>query len=312
MSESTAPAWLDDLGLGVDGPPWLSMGLSRVDSNRWLLPDEHRVRELAERHRLLADHHDDVFSASPDSEHAGREALSLIRAWFAEHRPDIGLPRDPAGVHPLEAAGRLVQEDLCLMLRHGDVHHLDAACLCFPSHWRLADKIGRPTAEVHGPVPGYAEELGPRVDRYLDRLRPGSGAERRNWSVHEAPDLFAPWPGEPRQLEVGDVATGLWLRSERQTLRRLPDTDAVLFTIRVQQVPLGALAHRPDVARRLAARLAAQPAELTAMNGLAPHRDVVLAWLTEVSGEDRRPMRPRSPSSGIQSRLSASPPRQSG
>jgi len=282
------PDWLDELSFSADGPPWLSMGLTRLDPARWIEPDERRADELAERRRLLAGHHDEVFAALPDTEASGEEVLHLVRTWFALHRPDVVLPADLPGIHPLEAAGRLVQEDLCLMVRHDDVLHLDAACLCFPSHWRLADKLGRPTAALHGPVPRYDDELSSRDDRYLDRLRPGSMSQRRNWSVHDAPDLFAPWPpAEARPLDANDVADALWLRSERQTLRRLCETDAVLFTIRVQQAPFGVLAGRPDVAGRLADRLAVQPAELSTMNGLDGYRDVVLRWLDQIS-DDRQ------------------------
>ena len=71
----------------------------------------------------------------------------------------------------------------------------------------------------------------------------------------------------------------LWLRSERQTLRRLPATGAVLFTIRVQQTPFASLAERPDVAAAFAARIRAQPDELVEMNGLIVYREAVLAWL---------------------------------
>ncbi len=285
-----APDWLDELQLSAGGPPWLSMGLSRVGASGWLLPDGHRSAELAERQRLLAGHHDEVFAAQPGTEAAGDEVGRMVRTWFAERRPDVVLPADASDIHPLEAAGRLVQEDLCLMVRHGDVHHLDAACLCFPSHWRLADKLGRPAAVMHEPVPRYDSELASRVDRYLHRLRPGSISQRRNWSVHDSPDLFAPGPpAEARRLDVEDVADALWLRSERQTLRRLPGADAVLFTIRVQQTPFRVLTRRPDVARRLADRLAAQPAELTTMNGLDGYRDVVLRWLERISDGRQSP-----------------------
>ena len=172
-----------------------------------------------------------------------------MRAWLVDHRLPPAVEAD--GLNPLEAAGRLVQEDLCLMIERGG-YHLDAACLCFPSHWRLADKIGRPAVELHGPVPHYADELADRVDRYLERLRPDVIGLRRNWSVHESPELFAPDRPPSIPLTIDQVATGLWLRSERQTLRKLA-SGAVLFTIRVQQAPFADLAERPAIARALAA-----------------------------------------------------------
>jgi hypothetical protein len=102
--------------------------------------------------------------------------------------------------------------------------------------------------------------------------------------VHDTPSLFAPLPPAQPQAERPE---DLWLRSERQTLRRLPRSGAVLFTIRVQQARFTALAARPDVAAALAARIRAQPAELTEMNGLAPYRDDVLCLLEEIAAGSR-------------------------
>lgn len=281
------PQWLDELGLDADGPPWLAMGLSRLDEDRWLDVDDQRAIELAERHRLLAQCHDDVFAARSGTVAAGTEVLDLVRGWLDVHHPEVVIPAAPTDeMHPLEAAGRLVQEDLCLMVDRDGGHHLDAACLCFPSHWRLVDKIGRPAAELHGPVPGYEVELAERVDRYLARLRPGVIGRRRNWSVHDSPALFAPVaPERSVPVAAAEVAERLWLRSERQTLRRLPVTGAVLFTIRVQQAPLAVLARRPDVAVRLAARIRAQPAERTAyVPSLHANARAVCDWLDAIGG----------------------------
>lgn len=289
-SAPVAPAWLDELVLRAEGPPWLAMGLGRVAESAWLLPDEHRAAELAERHRLLAERHAEVVGALPGTEDAGLEVLELVRAWEDRHRPDLaGAPGDgeqggTTGVHPLELAARRTQEDLVLMVPRAGTHHLDAAVLCFPSHWRLADKLGGSALAIHGPVPRYREDLAERVDRFLLRLRPDVIGARRNWSVHDSPALFAPDPPRrPRPAEPQEVGGRFWLRSERQTLRRLPRTGAVLFTIRVQQAPFDALRHRPAVARALAERVAAQPAELTEMNGLAAHHGVVVAWLREIA-----------------------------
>ena len=279
------PGWVDELAFPADGPPWLSMGLGRIDDEAWLVVDGERDDQLALRTRLLAERHDEVFAARPGTEAAGTEVLDLVAGWLAGHAPGAvpGPTEGTVAVHPLEAAGRLVQEDLVVMVPRDGGYHLDAACLCFPSHWRLADKFEGSAAAIHGPVPGYADDLEARVDRYLDRLRGGTISARRNWSVHDLPDLFAPVPPPPRGIGPEEVPTGLWLRSERQTLRRLVASGAVLFTIRVQQAPFGVLAHRPEAAGRLAARIRAQPDDLTAMNGVAPYRSEILGWLDDVS-----------------------------
>lgn len=145
-------------------------------------------------------------------------------------------------LHPLDRAGRSTQEDLCLLRRRDDGWHLEAASLCFPSRWRLADKIGRHITEVHGPVHGYAEHLASKIDLLFDRLtdRP---VWRRNWFLYPDPALFQPVaPVVDPIIEASQVLEEVVVRSERQTLRRLPDDDRggrwVLFTIRVQRAQL--------------------------------------------------------------------------
>lgn len=253
----TAPGWLDELSL-EPGPPWLALGTRGLRPDDWLVVDDDRDQDLARKRELLAERHDEVFAArpSPTVEDASAEVLELV----VDAIGDVPEP----GLHPLAAAGRLVQEDLCLLVERDGAPHLDAASLCFPSYWRLLDKLGQSMAAVHDPVAHYADELADRVDRFIAALRPDRPVWRRNWSIHDDPVYFLPDPTPPRAV---DPPYGLWLRSERQTLRRLPRTGAVLFTIRTQQVPLAQVAERPDVAQRMAIAIAAWSPELRAYKG---------------------------------------------
>jgi hypothetical protein len=192
-----------------------------------------------------------------------------------------GRPLD-AGRPPLEAAALLVPDDLCLLLRRDAVWRLAAGVVCFPSMWRIGDKLGRPVTEVHAPVPAYADELGARVDRLLDRLAPGRPVWRRNWFVHDTPELHLPAPPPPPPAPVV-VPDGLWLRSERQTLRRLPSSGAILFTIRTRLAPLAVVAARPDIAAGLAAAIRSWSPELVEYRNAAGWRDGALAWLEAVA-----------------------------
>lgn len=242
--------WLDELNLTA-GAPWVAMGTRALDDGLFIA-DADRDRDLVLKADLLATHHAEVFAA--------RDTPTVLAASQEIHRLVGGESDD---LHPLDAAARRVQEDLCLLVLRDGAPHLDAASLCFPSYWRLADKLGRPLAEVHRPVPHYAAELAPRVDGFLRRLQPGRMVWRRNWSIHDDPHYFLPDPTPPHT----DDPTQLYLRSERQVLRRLATPDAVLFTIRTQQVPLTALRHRPDIAHGLAAAIAAWSPELREYKG---------------------------------------------
>jgi hypothetical protein len=270
--------WLDELAL-EPGPPFLSMGVHALDLDRWLIVDDSRATDLALKHSLLEERHDEVFAALPGTDAASAEVLALVESWLTAH--DLSADTDRA-LHPLDAAGRLVQEDLVLL--DGPDHRVVAASLCFPSYWRLHDKLGKPLIEVHGPVAHYADELGEKVDRFLDRLTPERPVWRRNWSVHDDPSYFLPGPTPPQLVDGRDAAWRLWLRSERQTLRRLPASGLILFTIRTQQVMLSALALRPDVAGRLAAAIRAWSPELAAYKGGHSGAEGLLTWLDRVAG----------------------------
>jgi hypothetical protein len=276
----TTPAWLDELRLDP-GPPWVSMGTRPLDDAHWLVVDDGFNDELAQKAELLARRHDEVFGALPESHEASTETLEVVQAWMKTHHPDAH-PRPPVGpdLHPLDHAGRLVQEDLCLMFTAPDGSSvLGAGSVCFPSHWRLADKLGLPAAQIHAPVPHYETELRDRVDRFLGRLRPGRGVVRRNLSVHNHPNLFAPEPHESPSSFTDDPAE-VWLRSERQTLRRLPRSGAVLFTIKTQQCRLAELTARPDIAVALGAKLAAIAADALVRGAEPPFPTWLPTWLS--------------------------------
>lgn len=273
---TSAAPWLDELSF-EPGPPWHAMGTRALPEGRWLLADEHRPADLARKQALLDTAHDLVAGARAGSEEATREAARLVAATAAA-------PLDPHR-QPLEAAALLVQEDLCVLNRAAEGWVLVAGVVCFPSMWRLPDKLALHVTAVHGPVPAYEAELAERVDRFLDRLRPERPVWRRNWLLHDSNELHLPDPPvpHPRRSVPGD----LWLRSERQVLRRLPETGAILFTIRTQQAPLAVLARRPELAAAMAGAIRSWTDELVSYRSAAGWRVPVLAWLDRVAGADR-------------------------
>ena len=273
------------------GPPHQRMSTRAVPLEQWFVADGHRDRELALKARLLRERPDEVFACPPSALDACVEANALVGEWVARHVPGAtpATPAHPllAAEHPLLAAGLAVQEDLCLMQRDAQGWRFVAALLCFPTYWRLEDKLGRPQEEVHGPVPHSAADLAAKVTRFFDRLAPGRVVARRNWGLSPDPLLFLPErPAPPPGGAVGGPED-LWLRSERQTLRRLPATGAVLFGIRVQLAPASALRDHPEVAARLARAMAGWSPELVASRG-GRHGsvDVVRQWLEQVAGDE--------------------------
>ncbi len=279
------------------------MDLVSVAEADWFEIDRLYRAEMAEKRLLLAGSRDAVFAAMAGSDAARTEALEMVVAALVLHHPTWfsrggivvrnGLTEEGwrvGSIDPLELAGRLVQEDLCLIQNGEDGPMFTAASLCFPSRWRLIDKIGKPLSAVHGPVPFYAERLARPVDRFMRHLRPGHIAARLNWSLLDDPALFQ--PGGKWRVDGGSGVTVenagrcVFLRVERQTLRRLPESGAVLFAIRVHVYPLQRVIDSPERAVALAAAVRALPAEVQQYKSLLPFRAALFEWLE--SGSDSR------------------------
>ena len=65
--------------------------------------------------------------------------------------------------------------------------------------------------------------------------------------------------GPKRKLKNTVTPEMIMLRTERQTLRRLPKTGAILFTIRTYTTPVVTLAQEPGVPSRLASAVRSWP-----------------------------------------------------
>lgn len=285
------------------GPYRMAMGLFTVPAAEWFELDERYEPEMAERRRLLDMHNAEVFAALPLSDAARGEALEAVADNLITHRSDW-FARDGCMLRnritgevwnlqsppcdPLEVAGRVVQEDLCIVQIDRDVPVLSAAVLCFPSRWRLGEKIGRPLSDVHAPVPFYEQRLARAVDGFMHRLKPGHIAARLNWSVLDDPALFQPagkWR-EARNAAITPENAGdrLFLRVERQTLRRLPRTGAVLFGIRVHVYRLADAIADAVTAVRLADAIRALPDSTALYKSIPSIRTALLDWLDLQSG----------------------------
>jgi hypothetical protein len=146
----------------------------------------------------------------------------------------------------LRAAAAGVWEDLCILTPDvSGQYRLTAATLAFPTDWHLAEKLGQALTPIHAPIHGYAEQLAAGVDHFFATLQPGPIFGRTNWFV-VASDAWRYLPQDDPQVRFAHVTadnagTTLFVRCERQTLRRLPQSGAVLFTIGIHVEPLDRL-----------------------------------------------------------------------
>jgi len=277
-----------------------TVGLKPIGEASWLEPDPFLIRHLAVKEGLFAEELDIVFRQEPDTEDAQKEVLDLVadhlgrchpgshrvssnEIVLAESGRQVALGDRPA----LLTASRLVQEDLVLMCPGPDGYRLAAASLCFPSSWSLTEKFGRSMTGIHDNVPGFnGGRMGRMVARIFENLKAGQLLERFNWSVYPDGDLHHPQPKQIR-FKIDDSSLArLFLRVERQTLRRLPGSGDILFTIKIHHDPLAALESHEDTSRLAAGlrlQLLALDGDQLAYKGLTDTRDALAGALQDLS-----------------------------
>ncbi|MEX0404112.1 DUF3445 domain-containing protein [Aquibium sp. LZ166] len=288
-----------------------TIGLRPLDIATWLEIDDHYEAYLVEKRRLIAKDVEAVFRAEPETEAAQAEVLGLVREHLVDGFPAVfpgtrqweaalaALDAVASEDHPpLLAASLLVQEDLVLMRRGEEGWRLAAASLCFPSSWSLAEKFGKPMHEIHAPVPGFA--AGTRnadlIARMFDNLRLDRPVERLNWSLQTDAELHKPMSSQAlderaasRTPRFGEApAQNAFVRVERQTLRKLPVSGDILFTIRIFLDPMPVLDRHPErasLARSFAAQLASLDERQLDYKGLTADRDRLVAALERMAGE---------------------------
>jgi hypothetical protein len=198
------------------------------------------------------------------------------------------------GLPPLYAAARRVPDDLCLMEKrdgpNGAQWRLTALSLSAGSFFTARDAIGKSLRELHLPVTGFGERFLTRVERIFEGLRPDLVLERRNWTLLNSEALHTPDPA-PIRARIGDIDAAeagrrLNLRVERQTLRRMPETGAALFTIRVWVAPLESLADQPARLAAFARAWREAPADFRAYKRLDLYDDLVAAFLARTGALD--------------------------
>jgi dimethylamine monooxygenase subunit A len=216
---------VEDLLPRARGGGALKMGLVALGEDEWLQPEP----DLAARAEAF-DAFPESVQVQPVAQAAGNELAAMLRTGGG-----------------LEGAARSAHEDMCLLAPNDgeSFYRLIGAAVAWPTDWHPADKLGLPLVAMHAPIQGYQQQLASSVDHFMGRLKPGKIFGRCNWFV--SPTRALRWintqpPSETfAHVTAQNAGEMLFVRCERQTLRRLPETGAILFTIGVYVASLGSL-----------------------------------------------------------------------
>ncbi|KAI9375789.1 hypothetical protein BJX61DRAFT_539520 [Aspergillus egyptiacus] len=294
------------------GPNFITMGIRRMDWDNWIEMDSYFLRyhdtKASELKKDFDAHVKYVDNAV--TKNACFEVYEELVTYLTHRYPKI-FRLEAGTVHnaltgeqfrfpaqsPSEAlatSALLVQDDLVIMVENDDGHyHLDAGAVCLPGFWRLGEKFRMSLDTLHfeAGVPHYAAKLQKSMNRFFKTLPAARPVVRNNYFIQLDDGLH--WShrmGDQSGAEVASWATAnshgitiqdLHFRSERQSLRRLPRSGAILFTVRTYFEPVTAIASEPHVPGRLAEAIRNWDETVSAYKGRSHWEDILLPYLDE-------------------------------
>ena len=273
-SQPSAPA--DWPALLPDEDYRFSMRFHRVPVEQFFGSTSARADVLAQRARWLDETPAHCAAVTTRARPLLLELDALSRGWLGT---DVHESSDDLAL--CQALGRQIEPDfLLLQSDESGTLRLDAACVCFPSAWNLAEKIGQSVESIHGAVPRLNAQAGAPIRQFLERLKPGPAWRRANWGLSRSPE-WNQHPARPLpRLDASVTLEEVWLRVEHQAFVRLTG-EGVLFGIRISVHPLLDLLQIPEARRGLLRALRTMPEDVAAYKGIAAAREVLLTLTRE-------------------------------
>ena len=216
-------------------------------------------------------------------EKSGSVVRSLVSGQSADLHDD--------SVEPLLQMSYLIEEDFMLLEEVEGTLRITAASNAYSSSGRLVASVGHDVAWAHEPVPRLTHKLGERINRVLGSIHAATPCERFNWQITPMATVFFPhdphaanaaamrevlaeWCRDPTR--AGEL---LWMRVERQTLTRLPDSNAVAFSLHTYSDPLSDLRSDTESVRAIWALLKNYSEERWKYSEMDIVREPLMTWL---------------------------------
>ena len=184
----------------------------------------------------------------------------------------------------------------------GGTVRITAASNAYSSSGRLVASVGHDVEWAHMPVPRLTEKLGGKINRVLGSVHAATPCERFNWQLTPMATVFFPHddPHAANAAAMHEVVEDLrrnparagellWIRVERQTLSRLPDSSAVAFSLHTYSDPLSSVQSDIDSVRAILTLLKNYSEERWKYSEMNIVREPLMIWLeAAVTGTDER------------------------
>ena len=261
-----------------------SIGLKPVEPKTWIFRDSDFLTYQKQKMDLYETNFDHVFMAREDTLDAQLEAEQLISdaGGKTEICSNLNLP-------PLARAALDMQDDLVLMRKTGETWNLVAGSVCFPAHWTLSEKFDRPMETIHGPVP-MPPQMHQRIKRIFDSIKPSIPVWRENWSLDNDDELRKEKSETATKHNTISEFNHFYLRTEYQTLHKLPVSGDILFTIGTYIKHLADISKLPEHRSFLSnfrGQILALTDEEAEYKGLKHTRPALINWIeTQLECDD--------------------------
>lgn len=286
-----------------------NMGLQAVPYDDWIQLDNQYPRYHADKAKRIIERGSKCYRTASEAYPAALELLEELVDYLPNRYPTL-YKRTPEGIvnlwsgeslniveRPLKEdamcmAGRLVQDDLALMIEKPDgEYYLLAGSILLAGFWKLEDKFGMRLSDIHtsGDVPQFKEKLESGMMKFFSRLSCEELYARNNYFFQVDDSLAWSWsmgdedsPGLSWQTAQKNRAIEHhFFRSERQTLRRLPKSGAIIFTIRTYFHPITEIAQEDFVPGRLASAVRSWGDDVSRYKGREMYGEVLLEYLDQ-------------------------------
>lgn len=297
----------------------ITMGIRNMEWDSWIELDNEWRKFHDAKVRRLQQRGNDVYGTMPEARDAVIELLNEFY-HFLPNRYPLLFEQTPHGLNnritgekfvfrncpecdfsedPMVMAAKMVQDDLAIMMEGplGE-YFLKAGAVILPGFWRFKDKFGLPLNAIHtnGDVPKYKEKLQTGMSKFFTRLTCDKPVVRNNYFIQVDDQLgWSSAIGDEDSDEVGwNTATPassidqVFYRSERQSLRRLPKSGAIIFTIRTYFVPITEICQEPHIPNRLLSAIESWSPDVQEYRGYEKFKDVIMPYLREKAAEQLR------------------------
>ncbi|ODQ79777.1 hypothetical protein BABINDRAFT_171402 [Babjeviella inositovora NRRL Y-12698] len=292
-----------------------TMGIRTMEWDKWFEIDNEWPKFHQRKLERMEERGSEVVSTNPGKAmEAAYELLEEMQKFLPARYPTL-FARTAVGIDnlhtgesfdivtrplkedPMRIAAKLVQDDISILIEEEDgQYYMRGGAVMLAGSWRMKDKINLPLSSIHtrANVPRYKENLQGSMERFFSRQTPDKAVLRNNYFFQTNNDLawsasLGPETSEDfhRNYESNMATTidQVYLRSERQSMRRLPKTGATIFTIHTYFFPVAQMCDEPFVARRLLDGISSWTEDIERFRGLAMYKDVLLPFLENKAQE---------------------------